>query len=186
MQSVYHNQLCLPNTLTRLDHVLGTICWWRRKTSIWFHWCWYLYICNFMSRFKCSFVQSIISLNRTVLWRANTGEQLTRRPLILTSWPAMALLFYCDKFKWFSSWTLMTHTQLAKRKSYLHRTRIQRTMVHHHLRKKIQFKGSHGGKISLRFFSQSSKTIALICQWDQRPVVNSRFVHLLGRRCSER
>lgn len=79
-----------------------------------------------------------------------------------------------------------THTQLAKRKSYLHRTRIQRTMVHHHLRKKIQFKGSHGGKISLRFFSQSSKTIALICQWDQRPVVNSRFLHLLGRRCSER
>lgn len=55
--------------------------------------------------------------------------------------------------------------------SYLHRTRIQRAMVHHHLRKKIQFKRSHGGTISFLFFF--FKTITLNWQIDQQVVVNS-------------
>lgn len=41
-------------------------------------------------------------------------------------------------------------TKLA-RGSYLHRTRIQRAMVHHHLGKKIQLKRSHDGKLSFFF-----------------------------------
>lgn len=46
---------------------------------------------------------------------------------------------------------IMICTKLAKG-SYLHRTRIQRAMVHHHLRKEIQFKRSHDGNISFLFF----------------------------------
>ena len=36
--------------------------------------------------------------------------------------------------------------------SYLHRTRIQRAVVHHHLREKIQFKRGHDGDICFFFF----------------------------------
>lgn len=36
--------------------------------------------------------------------------------------------------------------------SYLHRTGIQRAMVHHHFGEKIQFKRSHDAKICLFFF----------------------------------
>lgn len=47
------------------------------------------------------------------------------------------------------------HTAGQETTSYLHRTRIQGTVVHHHLREEIQFKGSHGSKISLRFFKDN-------------------------------
>lgn len=48
-------------------------------------------------------------------------------------------------------------------------------MVHHHLRKKIQFKRSHDGKISFLVFRQASKTITINWQVDQKAVVNSRL-----------
>lgn len=70
----------------------------------------------------------------------------------------------------------ITLTELS-RVSYLHRTWVQRAVVHHHLRQEIQLKRSHDGKLCLFSSSLTQQKETDDRERDQRVVavvVNSR------------